>query len=127
MDQLIEIARFQAQSEADTVCCLLESEGIPCFLKDELMSQVYGNIGAFGGIKLEIPGENLPLALEIIKKGGYEKYLSIDEYPEGLKSFSSLSEKIPFLKKYPLEKQIVIVLLTAAVVFGLLIFATYYL
>lgn len=127
MNQLIEIARFQTQSEADTARCLLESEGIQCFFKDELMSQVYGNIGAFGGIKLEVPQEDLPLALEVIKKGGYEKYLSINEYPEGLKSFSSLSEKIPFLKKYPLEKQIIIVLLAVAVVFGLLIFATYYL
>lgn len=127
MDQLIEVARFQTRWEADTLCSLLESEGVPYFLRDEIMSQTYGSIGAFGGIKLDIPEENVPLAIEIIKKGGYEKYLNTDEYPEELEDLSSFSKKIPFLRKYPLEKQIVIILLAAAIAFALLVFSTYYL
>jgi hypothetical protein len=50
----------------------LESEGIACFVKDELTVQVnpfYSN--AIGGVKLQVRESDLNQALEILKETGY--------------------------------------------------------
>ena len=50
MDKMVEIARFQNQAEAFMLRSLLESEGIECYLKDEIINQMYGGFVDFGGI-----------------------------------------------------------------------------
>lgn len=50
----------------------LESEGIECFIMDELTIQVqpfYSN--AIGGAKLQVHEKDLELANEILREGGY--------------------------------------------------------
>jgi len=52
----------------------LESEGITCFVQDELTVQVnpfYSN--AIGGVKLQVLSSDLNRAVEILKEGGYIK------------------------------------------------------
>ena len=40
MDKMVEIARFTYPSEAGPLMALLESEGIECYLRNELTSQL---------------------------------------------------------------------------------------
>ena len=52
----------------------LESEGITCFVQDELIVQVnpfYSN--AIGGVKLQVLSSDLSRAIEILKEVGYIK------------------------------------------------------
>lgn len=120
MDKMVEIARFTYPAEAQTLRCLLESEGIQCYLKDELSSQILGSYVDIGGVKVEILEEDLPHALEVMKEGGYP--IETEDEPEQLKAISSFSERIPFLKKFPLEKQIMIIFIITAVLLALLIY-----
>jgi hypothetical protein len=73
-EKLITILTFEFAHEAPIVKGKLESEGIPCFLKDELTAQVapfYSN--AIGGVKLQVIESDVPQAIEILKEGGYIK------------------------------------------------------
>lgn len=121
MDKLVEIANFQKQADAFALQSLLKSEGIWCVLQDELINQVYGNMVDLGGIRVEIQEKDVPRALEVMKACGYP----VDEEPvepEQLKAISRFSERIPFLRKLPLEKQIIVILVITAVLLGLLIY-----
>lgn len=59
-------------TEAHLVQGYLESEGIECFLKDELTTQVnnfYSN--AVGGVKVMVRKEDYEKALQLLEQGGY--------------------------------------------------------
>lgn len=120
MDKMVEIARFPYPAEAQTLRSLLESEGVICYLKDELSTQILGGYADIGGVKVEIMEKDLPRALEIMEKGGYP--IETEEEPEQLKAISSFAEHIPFLKKLPLEKQIIVILVITAVLLTLLVY-----
>jgi hypothetical protein len=81
----------------------LESEGIDCFVKDEMIAQInpfYSN--AVGGVKLQVKESDVELALEIIKEGGYP----MDERPKASPFYTKVdnfSAKIPFLNKLDYE------------------------
>lgn len=120
MDKIIEIARYLEPGEVDTLRSLLEAEGIPFFLKDEISNQVlgYANIG---GIKLEVLEKDAPRVMEIMKEGGYP--VETGGEPAQLKAISSFADRIPLIKNLPLEKQIVILFVVTAVLLALLIYA----
>lgn len=120
MDKIIEITRYLEPGEADTLSSLLEAEGIPFFLKDEISSQMlgYANIG---GIKLEVMEKDVPRVMEIMKEGGYP--VETGGEPAQLKTISSFAERIPLIKNLSLEKQIVILFVVTAVLLALLIYA----
>jgi hypothetical protein len=61
-------------SEVAIIRGRLESEGIECFVQDELTVQVnpfYSN--AVGGVKLQVRESDVPQAFEILKETGYIK------------------------------------------------------
>lgn len=120
MDNMIEIARFQYPAEAQTLRALLESEGIPCFLKDEFSSQILGTYVDIGGVKLEIREKDLPKAIELMEIGGYPIENGEENGP--LQAISNFSERIPFLKRFALEKQIIIIFVIIAVLLALFIY-----
>lgn len=120
MDKLIEIANFQKQADAYALQSLLESEGIRCILQDELINQVYGNLVDLGGIRVEVQEQDVPHALEVMEAYGYPVGEELAE-PAQLKAISRFSERIPFLRKLSLEKQIIVILVITAVLLGLLI------
>jgi hypothetical protein len=73
-EKLITIFTFEFAHEAPIVKGKLESEGILCFLKDELTAQVvpfYSN--AIGGVKLQVIESDAPQAIEVLKESGYIK------------------------------------------------------
>ena len=71
-DKIITIYNFEYLGEAAIVRARLESEGIPCMIQNELISQIapfYSD--TFGGVKLQVNESDVPQAMEILKEAGY--------------------------------------------------------
>lgn len=122
MDKMVEIARFQNQAEAFMLRSLLESEGIECYLKDEIINQMYGGFVDFGGIKVQIMEDQVPHAMDVMQANGYELPKE-DEAIAPLAPMSGFVGKIPFLRKFALEKQLLIILIVTALLLALLVYA----
>ena len=122
MDKMVEIARFQNQAEAFTLRSLLESEGIECYLKDEIINQMYGGFVDFGGIKVQVMEDQVPHAMDVMQANGYELPKE-DEAIAPLAPMSGFVGKIPFLRKFALEKQLLIILIVTALLLALLVYA----
>ncbi|MDR0430843.1 MAG: DUF2007 domain-containing protein [Tannerellaceae bacterium] len=71
MDKMVEIVRFQYPADAQTLVALLKSEGIDCYIRNELTTQMLSLIDV-GGARVELLESNVPRALEIMKANGYE-------------------------------------------------------
>ena len=122
MDKMVEIARFQNQAEAFMLRSLLESEGIECYLKDEIIKQMYGGFVEFGGIKVQGMEDQVPHAMDVMQANGYELPKE-DEAIAPLAPMSGFVGKIPFLRKFALEKQLLIILIVTALLLALLVYA----
>ena len=122
MDKIVEIARFQNQAEAFMLRSLLESEGIECYLKDEIINQMYGGFVDFGGIKVQVMEDQVPHAMDVMQANGYELPKE-DEAIAPLAPMSGFVGKIPFLRKFALEKQLLIILIVTALLLALLVYA----
>ena len=118
---MVEIARFTFPAEAQTLMSLLRAEGIDCYLRDEISSQVMAGYADIGGARVEILEKDLPRALEIMEEGGYASQEEIDE-DEPIEQVAGFASHIPFLRKYPLEKQIIILFVIVAVFLALVIY-----
>jgi hypothetical protein len=92
-DNYITVLTFNYPNEVIIIKGRLESEGIECFVQDELSVQVnpfYSN--ALGGIKLQVKKSDLEQTVEILKEAGYLKDEDLQQSPAFL-------SKIPFLNK----------------------------
>jgi hypothetical protein len=72
MNKLVTVKTCTCFSEIVLPQSLLESKGIQCFVKDEIMAQVnplYSN--TIGGIKLQVRQSGVESILKILKQGGY--------------------------------------------------------
>ncbi|MCL1944046.1 MAG: DUF2007 domain-containing protein [Candidatus Azobacteroides sp.] len=73
-EKFITVLTFTFAYEVAIIRGRLESEGITCFVQDELTVQVlpfYSN--AIGGVKLQVKDSDLSQAIEILKETGYIK------------------------------------------------------
>lgn len=73
-NNFITVLTFTYPYEVAVIRGRLESEGIECFVQDELTVQVnpfYSN--AIGGIKLQVRESDLERTIEILKETGYIK------------------------------------------------------
>ena len=68
----MEIARFAYPAEAATLIALLRSEGIECYLRNELTTQIMAGYADVGGARVEILESDVPRALEVMRAGGYD-------------------------------------------------------
>jgi hypothetical protein len=87
----------------------LQSEGIECFVKDELTIQVnpfYSN--AIGGAKLQVRESDIEKAVEILKEGGYIKDNDL-QTPKLISDLDKFTSKLPFLNKLRLELRLMII------------------
>ncbi|MCG8698926.1 MAG: DUF2007 domain-containing protein [Bacteroidales bacterium] len=72
MTNWVTIIQFTYPHEAHPVKGALEAAGIETFLKDELTVQVDNYLSnAIGGIRLQVPDENVQDAVSILKENGY--------------------------------------------------------
>jgi len=82
-EKFITVLTFTFASEVAIIRGRLESEGITCFVQDELTVQVtpfYSN--AIGGVKLQVRESDLRQAIEILKEAGYIKDEEIQPHQE---------------------------------------------
>ncbi len=71
-DRFVTILTFVYPHESGIPCSLLESEGIECFMRDEMTASVqpfYSN--AIGGIKLQVRESDVQRAIEVLTEGGF--------------------------------------------------------
>ena len=72
MPRLVTIITFNYPHEAAIPKARLESEGIPCLLKDEATLGLQPFFSAAGGgIKLQVNEEDVEDALKILRDAGY--------------------------------------------------------
>lgn len=121
MDRMVEIAVFSYPADAQTLMALLRSEGIECFLRNELTTQIMAGYVDVGGARLEILEKDLPHAIEIMRENGYP--LPSDGTKEYTRRLKLLDICFPFLKKQRPEVRILVAFASVAVVLALAIFA----
>lgn len=124
MDKMVEIARFTYPAEAQTLIALLKSEGIDCYLRNEISSQVMAGYVDIGGARLEILESDLPRALQIMEEGGYllQEETEAEEGAQ-IRTVAGWARHIPFLRSFALEKQIILLFVLVAVFLALFIYA----
>ena len=66
MDKIVEIARFTYPADAQPLMALLRSEGIECYLRNELSSQIMAGYVDVGGARVEILESDVPRAMKIM-------------------------------------------------------------
>lgn len=120
MDKIVEIAEFSFPADAQTLMALLRSEGIECYLRNELTTQIMAGYADVGGARLEIMEKDLPRALEIMQEGGYQ-------LPEDVSKIYSRRLKIlniffPFLKRKPFEVRILCCFALIAIIVALILY-----
>ena len=119
-DKLVEFARFYEPEEAQILESLLKSEGIKCYLRNEYTSQVMYPAN-MGGIRVELLESEVPRAMEIMEANGYE-FPKEDEEVEQIQAVSGWARHIPFLRRLPLERQIIVFFILVAVFLALVIY-----
>lgn len=118
MDTYITLKTFTYPSEAYILRGKLESEGISCFLQDELTVQsnpLYSN--AVGGVKLQVKEADLSEATSIMLAGGYQPDTDSGP-PKFYTSLAKFTSAIPFISQLP---EIVRVLILFVLIFGALL------
>jgi len=72
MDKLVTIRTFSNSVDFEMVKAYLESMGIECFGRDEVINRAYiANVN--GGVKLEVREEQFEEAIQLLVDGGYLK------------------------------------------------------
>ncbi len=124
-DRFMTVLTFTYPHELAIVRGRLESEGIECFVADELTAQVnpfYSN--AIGGVKLQVRESDIERATEILKESGYIKEeKDIQQSPVFFVKLDKVTSRWPLIKKLPLFFRLMIII---AVLSGLLITVVYF-
>lgn len=72
MDELVTVRTFSSSNDFEMVKSYLESFGIECFGRDEIINRAYlANVN--GGVKLEVRPEQAEEAVRLLVEGGYLK------------------------------------------------------
>lgn len=110
MNSYVTIATFTFPSELAIVRGRLESEGIECYVADELTVQVhnfYSN--ALGGIKLQVNEKQAAEAIEILKELGYLKE-DIHQPTKFNRIVEKATRRIPGFNKASVELRLVVLI-----------------
>ncbi|HZY36914.1 MAG TPA: DUF2007 domain-containing protein [Mucilaginibacter sp.] len=102
----------------------LESEGIECFIKDEWNVQsdhLYSN--ELGTVKLQVLQKDEERVLEILKESGYLKDEPVRR--DFLTSIDKKTANFVFLKKLPVTKRIIVMVLLASLVLGTILYFSF--
>jgi len=112
----VTIASFNNIHDLYPLKVNLEHNGIQCFIKDEFSVQVAPYLSnAIGGIKLQVPEEEVEKALEILREAGYENKEEYNEPAKFAGRFEEMTAKIPILNKLGLLSRFFILLILLAI------------
>jgi hypothetical protein len=96
----ITVLTFNYPYEIAIVRGRLESEGIECFVQDELTVQVHPFFSnAIGGVKLQVKDCDLKQVVEILEEAGYITEEDLQP-PKNMIILNRILSKIPIIKKF---------------------------
>lgn len=101
MQKFVTIISFTYSFQAYILKGKLESEGIICFIKDELAVQsnpIYSN--ALGGIKLQVMEQDYFRSLEVMKEAGYIINRN-ENMPAFIEVLAQKTASIPLFNRIP--------------------------
>lgn len=75
-DDLALLAQFGQDTEAELVKTFLESRGVKCMLNDTILNSMWGGALMDSNVRLYVNRPDLSKALELMKEGGFEDYVS---------------------------------------------------
>ena len=81
MDELVTVRTFSQSMDFEMAKSYLESLGIECFGRDEIINRAYIN-NVNGGVKLEVRAEQEKEAIKLLLEGGYLKAEDFEPSPE---------------------------------------------
>ncbi len=118
MNRYITVATFQLPQDAYVLKSKLESEGVKCFLKDELTVQTDNFLSnAIGGVKLQIFAFDFEKAKHILEATGHLK-VTREQPSEFDNILDRTSRNIPLVGKLPFTiRWITLLTLLFAIVF----------
>ncbi len=126
MNEWVTIATFNYAHQTALLKGRIESEGLLCNIKDELIvntNPLYSN--AIGGVKVQVRDCDVQNVIPLLKELGYNV--------EGDASFEKLvtkfvrfTQKIPVINKYSLEKRYTVLIIAAAVFLAAILVVVYY-
>ncbi|GAP71663.1 hypothetical protein SAMD00024442_16_11 [Candidatus Symbiothrix dinenymphae] len=99
-NKFITVVTFTYSHEVAIVRGRLESEGIECYVQDELTAQVapyYSN--AIGGVKLQVKECDVKQAVTILVEAGYLKKEDLQP-PKEMVALSKILSKIPIIRHW---------------------------
>jgi hypothetical protein len=110
MSQWVTVLTVSYPQQLWVIRTKLESEGIECFIKDELTVQSYNLYSnAVGGVKLQVLEEDVEKARGVLTESGYIKEDPVKA--DFLKQIEKKRTLVPFLKRINLGYAIIIVTL----------------
>jgi len=121
-EKMVEIARFTYARDAQALVSLLKSEGIDCYIRNEIITQFFSGLMDVGGAIVELLESDVPHALEVMEEFGYE-LPDENQQPDQIQVVSNITRNIPFLRKLSLENQILLFFILIAVLLAAFIFA----
>jgi len=81
MEELVTVRTFSSSQDFEMVKSYLESFGIECFGRDEIINRSYfSNVN--GGVKLDVRVEQAEEAVKLLVEGGYLKAEDFEPSPE---------------------------------------------
>ena len=81
MDELVNIRTFSQSADFEMVKAYLESMGIECFGRDEIINRAYlANVN--GGVKLDVLESQAEEAIKLLIEAGYLKPEDFEPTPE---------------------------------------------
>lgn len=108
MSDFVTIVSGEPITKVSVIKAKLESEGITCYIRDELTSQIldlYSN--AIGGIRLQVKKEDYEKASILLKEYGFID-VKTNQQSKLWGNLNKLTSKLPFVKKLPLEFRLII-------------------
>ncbi|GHT13473.1 hypothetical protein FACS189432_02300 [Bacteroidia bacterium] len=96
-DNLVTVLTVNYSGEFAIIRGRLESEGIECFVQNELIAQAYTN--AAGGIKLQVRESDVEKAVKILLEDGCLKESDLQP-SQDLSTLHKILSKTPIIKKF---------------------------
>lgn len=85
MNNLVTVASYDYPTDSVMAKSLLESAGIECIVKDELITQTAPYLThSVGGVKLQVKRKDVAAAIEIVDSTGYKRSTGRDEKSDQL-------------------------------------------
>ena len=120
MGKIVEIANFQQADRAEVLASVLRSEGIECYVHNEVSARTFGGLIDIGA-RVEVLESDVSRALEIIEIGGF--FSQETDPNESLPCNQQEAEvKNSSLSKFSLEKQMTIILVLLAGLIALILY-----